>query len=110
MIDTAGTVVAAAELLKSRGALSVKVVATHGVLSPPAVDRLKNAPITEVVITNTLPVPEEAHHLDILTVLSIGPILAGRDQRHLRRRLGERHLQGREPVTPRRRVRPTTMP
>jgi ribose-phosphate pyrophosphokinase len=77
MIDTAGTVVAAAELLKSRGALSVKVVATHGVLSPPAVDRLKNAPITEVVITNTLPVPEEAHHLDILTVLSIGPILAG---------------------------------
>jgi ribose-phosphate pyrophosphokinase len=77
MIDTAGTVVSAAELLKSRGALSVKVVATHGVLSPPAVDRLKNAPITEVVITNTLPVPEEAHHLDILTVLSIGPILAG---------------------------------
>jgi len=77
MIDTAGTVVSAAELLKSRGALSVKVVATHGVLSPPAVERLKNAPITEVVITNTLPVPEEAHHLDILTVLSIGPILAG---------------------------------
>jgi ribose-phosphate pyrophosphokinase len=77
MIDTAGTVVSAAELLKARGALSVKVVATHGVLSPPAVDRLKNAPISEVVITNTLPVPDDAHHLDNLTVLSIGPILAG---------------------------------
>ena len=77
MIDTAGTVVSAAELLKARGALSVKVVATHGVLSPPAVDRLKNAPISEVVITNTLPAPEDAHHLDNLTVLSIGPILAG---------------------------------
>jgi len=77
MIDTAGTVVSAAELLKARGALSVKVVATHGVLSPPAVDRLKNAPISEVVITNTLPAPDDAHHLDNLTVLSIGPILAG---------------------------------
>ncbi|RPI20763.1 MAG: ribose-phosphate diphosphokinase, partial [Actinobacteria bacterium] len=77
MIDTAGTVVAAAELLKQRGALSVRVFATHGVLSPPAVDRLKNAFIEEVVITNSLPLPDEAHHLDKLTVLSIGSILAG---------------------------------
>ena len=45
--------------------------------SSPAVDRLKNAPIEEVVITNTLPVPDDARHLDNLTVLSIGPILAG---------------------------------
>jgi len=77
MIDSAGTIVAAADLLVARGALSVKVVATHGVLSPPAVDRIKNAPIEEVVITNTLPVPEDARHLDKLTVLSIGSILAG---------------------------------
>ncbi len=77
MIDTAGTVVGAAELLMERGALSVRVLATHGVLSPPAVDRLKNAPISELVITNSLPVPDEATHLDMLTVLSIGPILAG---------------------------------
>lgn len=77
MIDTAGTVVSAAELLRERGALSVMVIATHGVLSPPAVDRLKNAPVEEVVITNTLPVPDDARHLDNLTVLSIGPILAG---------------------------------
>ncbi len=77
MIDTAGTVVGAAELLKERGALSVRVIATHGVLSPPAVDRLKNAPIDEVVTTNSLPAPEDAEHLDMLTTLSIGPILAG---------------------------------
>ncbi len=77
MIDTGGTVTAAAELLKSRGALSVRVVATHGVLSPPAVDRIKNAPVEELIITNTLPVPDDAKHLDKLTVLSIGPILAG---------------------------------
>ena len=60
-----------------RGALSVSSAATHGVLSGPAVDRLKNAPITEVVITNTLPVPDEASDLDKLTVLSIGKLLAG---------------------------------
>ena len=77
MVDTAGTVVGAAEVLKERGALSVRVIATHGVLSPPAVDRLKNAPIDELVITNSLPVPDDASHLDSLTVLSIGPILAG---------------------------------
>jgi ribose-phosphate pyrophosphokinase len=77
MIDTAGTVTGAAELLKERGALSVRVLATHGVLSPPAIDRLKNAPIDELVITNTLPVPADATHLDFMTVLSIGPILAG---------------------------------
>ena len=77
MIDTAGTATAAAELLRERGALSVRLVATHGVLSPPAVDRLKNAPIREVVISNTLPVPDDASNLDMLTVLSIGKLLAG---------------------------------
>jgi len=76
MIDTAGTVVAAAELLKERGALSVRALATHAVLSPPAADRLKNAPIEEVVVTNTLPVPEEAAGLTNLTILSIAPLLA----------------------------------
>ncbi len=77
MIDTAGTVCAAAELLYQRGALSVRVVATHGVLSDPAVDRIKNAPISEVVISNTLPVPDDALNLHNLTVLSIGSLLAG---------------------------------
>jgi ribose-phosphate pyrophosphokinase len=77
MIDTAGTATAAADLLMERGALSTRLVATHGVLSPPAVDRLKNAPIREVVISNTLPVPDDASNLDSLTVLSIGSLLAG---------------------------------
>lgn len=76
MIDTAGTVANAAGLLRERGAESVMALATHGILSPPAVDRLKNAPIEEVVITNTLPVPDEARELDKLTVLSVAPILA----------------------------------
>ena len=77
MIDTAGTVTAAANLVMDRGALSARVVATHGVLSDPAVDRLKNAPINEVVVSNTLPVPDDAINLDKLTVLTIGSLLAG---------------------------------
>ncbi len=75
MIDTAGTIVAAAELLAARGAAEVVVAATHGVLSGPAVDRLKNAPIREVVVTNTLPIPSEKQ-FDALRVLSIAPIIA----------------------------------
>ncbi|MDH3730644.1 MAG: ribose-phosphate diphosphokinase, partial [Acidimicrobiia bacterium] len=63
IIDTGGTVVAAAELLRERGALSVTVMATHGVFSPPAIDRIKNAPIEEVVVTNTLPTPDDARDL-----------------------------------------------
>ena len=77
IIDTAGTATAAANLVMDRGALTVRLVATHGVLSDPSVDRLKNAPITEVVISNTLPVPDDAIDLDKLTVLSIGSLLAG---------------------------------
>ncbi len=76
MIDTAGTAANAARLLRDKGAESVIAVATHGVLSPPAVDRLKNAPIDEVVITNTLPVPEEAVDFDKLKVLSVAPIVS----------------------------------
>jgi ribose-phosphate pyrophosphokinase len=76
MIDTAGTVANAAEMIRGRGALSVRIAATHAILSGPAVDRLKNAPIDQVIVTNTLPVPEDALQLDKLTVLSIGPIVA----------------------------------
>jgi ribose-phosphate pyrophosphokinase len=75
MIDTAGTVVSAAELLMNRGAVSVSILATHGLLSGPAIDRLKNGPIREVIVTNTLPVPSEKQ-FDNLTVLSIAPIVA----------------------------------
>jgi ribose-phosphate pyrophosphokinase len=75
MIDTAGTVVSAANLLIDRGAAQVYIAATHGLLSGPAVDRLKNGPISEVVITNTVPVPDEKR-FDALRVLSIAPLLA----------------------------------
>ena len=76
MIDTAGTVVSAAELLRERNALQITVVATHGVLSPPAIDRLKNAPIDDIAITNTLPTPDDCTGLGNLTVLSIAPLVA----------------------------------
>jgi ribose-phosphate pyrophosphokinase len=77
MIDTAGTVIASAELLVKRGALSVVVLATHGILAGPAVERLSGAPFSEIIITNTLPVTKEALTLPNLTVLSIAPLLAG---------------------------------
>ncbi|MGH8990512.1 MAG: ribose-phosphate diphosphokinase [Acidimicrobiia bacterium] len=75
MIDTAGTVTSAAELLVEKGAAGVYVAATHGVLSGPAVDRLKNAPIREVILTNTLPI-EDGKRFPELRVLSIAPIIA----------------------------------
>jgi ribose-phosphate pyrophosphokinase len=75
IIDTAGTVVQAAEMVREYGALSVRVAATHGVFSDPAIDRIKNAPIDEVIVTNTLPIPEDARRLDNVEVLSIAPVL-----------------------------------
>ena len=75
MIDTAGTIVSAAEILKQKGATDVWAMATHGVLSGPAIDRLKNAPIDRVVITNTLPLPPDKQ-FDKLEVLSVARIIA----------------------------------
>jgi ribose-phosphate pyrophosphokinase len=76
MIDTAGTVCNAAEMVKDYGALSVRIAATHGIFSDPALDRIKNAPIEEVIVTNTLPVSEDVASMDKVKVLSIAPILA----------------------------------
>ncbi len=76
MIDTAGTVCNAAEMMREYGALSVRIAATHAILSDPAIDRIKNAPIEEVIITNTLPVSPDALALDKVKVLSIAPILS----------------------------------
>jgi len=75
IVDTAGTVCSAARLLMDRGAREVYMLATHGVLSGPAVERLQDAPIREVVFTNTLPIPGEKQ-FDRMTVLSIAPIVA----------------------------------
>jgi len=75
MIDTAGTIVAAAELLKEHGAAHVHAACTHAVFSGPAVDRLKNSVISKVVATNTLPLPPEKQ-FDKLEVLSVAGIIA----------------------------------
>jgi ribose-phosphate pyrophosphokinase len=75
MIDTAGTISSAAHLVIDRGARDVRIAATHGVLSGPAVERLRDAPVQEVVVTNTIPIPKEKH-FKTLTVLSIAPIIA----------------------------------
>jgi ribose-phosphate pyrophosphokinase len=75
MIDTGATITKAADALFEQGAERVIAAATHGVLSGAAVDNLKNSRISEVVITNTLPVPHEKR-FDKLTVLSIAPLLA----------------------------------
>jgi ribose-phosphate pyrophosphokinase len=75
MIDTAGTIVQAAEALIANGAAQVIVAATHAVLSGPAIDRLKNSGIIEIVVTDTLPIEEEKR-IDKLTVLSIAPLIA----------------------------------
>ncbi|MFI9720619.1 ribose-phosphate diphosphokinase [Streptomyces sp. NPDC052396] len=75
MIDTGGTICAAADALFAHGAADVIVTATHGVLSGPAADRLKNSKVSEFVFTNTLPTPNELE-LDKITVLSIAPTIA----------------------------------
>ena len=76
IIDTAGTVTNAAEMVRHQGAASVRIAATHGVFSEPALDLLKNAPVEEVIVTNTLPLTPEVLELDKIQVLSIAPILA----------------------------------
>jgi len=75
MIDTAGTICAAADALFDNGAADVIVAATHGVLSGPASDRLKNSRVSEFVFTNTLPTPAQLQ-LDKVTTLSIAPSIA----------------------------------
>jgi ribose-phosphate pyrophosphokinase len=75
MVDTAGTICAAADLLLKAGATEVMAVVTHGVLSDPAIDRIKNSSLTKVVITNTLPLPSEKQ-IDKIEVLSIAGVLA----------------------------------
>ena len=75
MIDTAGTIVAAARALKENGAGRVIVAATHAVFSHPAVERLSGPEVDEVVVTNTLPVTPDKM-FDKLTVLSIAPLIA----------------------------------
>ncbi len=75
LIDTAGTIAGAVRVLNEAGAKDVIVAATHGVLSDPATDRLQQCGAREVIVTDTLPIPDE-HRFEKLTVLSIAPLLA----------------------------------
>jgi ribose-phosphate pyrophosphokinase len=75
MIDTAGTIVAAADILAEHGATEVWAMATHGILSGPAIDRVKNSKITRLVVTDTLPLSDDKQ-IDLLEVLSVAPIIA----------------------------------
>ena len=75
MIDTAGSLCAAAETLKAKGAREVYACATHGLFSGPAFDRIQNSCIEEVIVTNTIPVPVE-RQVGKIKVLSIAPLMA----------------------------------
>jgi ribose-phosphate pyrophosphokinase len=75
IIDTGGTIVAAAEQLAQRGAAAIHACTTHGVFSDPAIDRIKNSVIERVAMTNTLPLPPEKR-CDKIEVLSVAPIIA----------------------------------
>jgi ribose-phosphate pyrophosphokinase len=75
MIDTGGTILAAADLLAENGAKRILAATTHPVLSGPAIDRLKNSVIDTVVCTDTIPLPPEKQ-IDKIQVLSVAPIIA----------------------------------
>jgi len=75
MIDTGGTICAAAELLHEYKAKRIIIATTHGVFSGPAIDRLKNAPVETVLVTDTLPLDSEKQ-ADKIHVLSVAPIIA----------------------------------
>jgi len=76
MIDTAGTIVQAAQALKDQGASRVFAACTHAVLSGPAIDRINDSPIEELIVTNTIPLETKKEKCQKLTVLSIAQLLA----------------------------------
>jgi ribose-phosphate pyrophosphokinase len=76
MIDTAGTLVSAAVVLKNSGASRIIVCATHGLFSPPALERLRDAPIDEIIVTDTVPLDKAQEMLgNRLTILSSAQII-----------------------------------
>src|SRR5437660_1771192 len=74
MISTAGSVVGAVHVAKNAGARDVYACATHAVLCGPAIERLRDAPLRQIVVTDSIPVPP-SKHLPNLTVLSVAPLL-----------------------------------
>jgi ribose-phosphate pyrophosphokinase len=82
MIDTAGTLVKAAEVLKERGAKKVYAYCTHPIFSGPAIDRITNSPaLDEVVVTNTIPLSVAASECKKIRQLSVAPLIAETIQR-----------------------------
>ena len=75
MIDTAGTICNAANAIKERGAKAVYSCATHAVLSGPAIERLEASAIQELVLLNTIPIPEEKK-IEKMKFLSVAPLFA----------------------------------
>ncbi|MCK8817031.1 ribose-phosphate pyrophosphokinase [Natroniella sulfidigena] len=75
MIDTAGTITNAAAALKEHGAKDIFATCTHPLFSGPAIDRLKNSAINELVVTDTIPLAEEKN-FDKVTILSVAPLMA----------------------------------
>ena len=76
MVDTAGTLTKAAEVLKERGAKKVVAYCTHPVLSGPAIERIVNSPLDELVVTDTIPLTAEAKACSKIRQLSCAPLLA----------------------------------
>ena len=76
MIDTAGTVVQAAKALKEEGAIEVTVCCTHPVLSGPAVERIEQSDLKEVIVTDTVPLHEKARACSRIKVLSVSGLLS----------------------------------
>ena len=76
MVDTAGTLTKAAEVLKERGAKKVIAYCTHAVLSGPAIERISNSPLDELVVTDTIPLNEEAKKCKKIRQLSCAALLA----------------------------------
>jgi ribose-phosphate pyrophosphokinase len=71
MVDTAGTITIAANMMMEEGARSVRVIATHPVLSGPAYDRIESSSITELVVTDTIPLKRKSHKIKVLTISEI---------------------------------------
>ncbi|MBN1806044.1 MAG: ribose-phosphate pyrophosphokinase [Sedimentisphaerales bacterium] len=75
IIATAGTICSAATLLKEHGAEKIYVGASHGVFAPPAFERLEQAPIDEVIVTNSIPLSKRAKEVEIIKVLSVASMI-----------------------------------
>jgi ribose-phosphate pyrophosphokinase len=76
MVDTAGTLTQAVESLLKHGATKVLALATHPVLSGPAIKRLKESPIEKLIVTDTIPLTQEAKESGKIEVISMAPVLA----------------------------------